>query len=74
MINYFCKKPLWEVSRTLADVAQGRKEADTVITNCNLVNVCTHEIQEKIDVAVVEGRIAMVGNCKHCIGKNTKKN
>lgn len=71
MINYFCKKPLWEVSRTLADVAQGRKEADTVITNCSLVNVCTHEIQENIDVAVVEGRIAMVGNCKHCIGKNT---
>lgn len=71
MINYFCKKPLWEVSRTLADVAQGRKEADTVITNCNLINFCTHEIQENIDVAVVEGRIAMVGNCKHCIGKNT---
>ena len=72
MINYFCKKPLWEVSRTLADVAQGRKEADTVISNCNLINVCTHEILNNIDVAVVEGRIAMVGNCKHCIGKNTK--
>ena len=72
MINYFCKKPLWEVSRTLADVAQGRKEADTVILNCNLINVCTHEILNNIDVAVVEGRIAMVGNCKHCIGKNTK--
>lgn len=72
MINYFCKKPLWEVSRTLADVAQGRKEADTVISNCNLINVCTHEILNNIDVAIVEGRIAMVGNCKHCIGKNTK--
>ena len=72
MINYFCKKPLWEISRTLADVAQGRKEADTVISNCNLINVCTHEILNNIDVAIVEGRIAMVGNCKHCIGKNTK--
>ncbi|MCR4660940.1 MAG: adenine deaminase [Clostridia bacterium] len=71
MFNHFCKKQLWEVSKKLVDVAQGREKADTVIKNCNLVNVCTHEIQKNIDVAIAEGRIAMVGNCDHCIGENT---
>ena len=27
---------------------------------------------ENVDVAVSEGRIAMVGDCKHCIGENTQ--
>jgi len=72
MINYFCKTPLWESSRTLVDVAQGRKEADTVIKGATLVNVCTHEFIENTDVAIVMGRIAMVGDCSHCIGDNTK--
>lgn len=31
MINHFCKRPLWDVTKTLADVAQGRRPADTVI-------------------------------------------
>ena len=43
MLNHFCKTPLWEASRTLVDVAQGRKSADTVIKGAILVNVCTHE-------------------------------
>lgn len=47
MINNFSKYPLYEVSKDLADVAMGRKEADLVITNATLVNVCTHEILEK---------------------------
>ena len=72
MFNKFCKKPLWEVTRTLAAVAMGNSPADMVITNAKLVNVCTAEIQEGIDVAVSEGRIALVGNAKHCIGSNTK--
>ena len=71
MINKFCKTPLWECSLTLADVAMGRKCADTVIKNAKLINVCTHEIIENTDVAIVAGRIAMVGNCSHCIGENT---
>lgn len=71
MLNHFCKKPLYEVSSKLSDVAQGRLSAETVITNAKLVNVCTAEILEGIDVAVYAGRIAMVGNCKHCIGKDT---
>ena len=53
MINTFCKKPLWEVSQTLAAVAGGQIPADFVITNARLVNVCTHEILEDISVAVL---------------------
>lgn len=47
----FCKTQLWECSRTLSDVAMGRKPAETVIRNARLVNVCTHEILDNIDVA-----------------------
>ena len=71
MINNFCKKPLWECSKTLAAVAQGQKPADTVITGANLVNVCTAEIQEGVDVAIAQGRIAYIGSAQHCIGENT---
>ena len=72
MINAFCEKPLWECSQTLAAVAQGREPADTVIKGAKLVNVCTAEIQEGVDVAVVAGRIAYVGQADHCIGKDTQ--
>ncbi len=72
MFNKFCKKPLFEVTRTLANVAMGVQKADTVIKNARLVNVCTAEIQEGIDVAIAEGRIALVGDASHCIGENTK--
>lgn len=71
MINHFCKKPLWECSKTLAAVAQGREAADTVIKGARLVNVCTAEIQEGMDVAIAEGRIAYIGQADHCIGENT---
>lgn len=67
----FCKKQLWECTSTLADVAQGRQGADTVIRNARLVNVCTHEILENIDVAISCGRIALVGDASHCIGEHT---
>ena len=72
MINTFCKKPLWEVSQTLAAVAGGTVPAELVITHANLINVCTHEIQENISVAVSCGRIAMVGDVSHCIGPDTE--
>lgn len=68
----FCKTQLWECSRTLADVAAGRKPADTVIQNARLVNVCTHEILDHTDVAIACGRIALVGDAAHCIGQGTK--
>ncbi len=72
MINKFCKTPLWECSQTLVKVASGVEKADTVITNAKLINVCTREILNGTDVAIAAGRIAMVGDCKHCIGENTK--
>ena len=62
MINKFCKKPLWECSKTLSAVAQGLVPADTVIKGAKLVNVCTAEIQEDVDVAIAEGRIAVLEN------------
>lgn len=36
-----------------------------------MVNVCTAEIQDSMDVAIVEGRIAYVGNAAHCVGEDT---
>lgn len=71
MINTFCKKPLWECTKMLAAVAQGQKKADTVIKGAKLVNVCTAEIQENVDVAIVQGRIAYIGHADHCIGEDT---
>ena len=73
MLNHFCKKPFWECTQTLAAVAQGRQPADTVITGARLVNVCTAEVQDDIDVAIAEGRIAYVGqSAAHCIGEDTR--
>lgn len=72
MHNHFCKHPLWEVTQTLAAVAQGRQPADTVIRVGTLVNVCTAELQENIDIAIAEGRIALVGDATACIGPDTE--
>ncbi len=72
MLNKFCKKPLYEVTRTMAKVAMGVEKAELVIKDARLVNVCTCEVQDGIDVAIAEGRIALVGNAEHCIGANTK--
>lgn len=72
MINHFCRVPLWEAGKTLSAVAQGRIPADTVIRGAVLVNVCTHELQEHVDVAISQGRIALVGDASHCIGERTE--
>ncbi|ABS40266.1 adenine deaminase [Clostridium botulinum F str. 230613] len=72
MFNKFNTKPLWEVSKTLSSVAQGFEPADMVIINSRLINVCTREVIENTDVAVSCGRIALVGDAKHCIGENTE--
>ncbi|MBR0379492.1 MAG: adenine deaminase [Mogibacterium sp.] len=72
MLNKFCRIPLYELTRKLANVAMGVEKADTVIRNAKLVNVCTCEIQEGIDVAIAGGRIALVGDALHCIGDDTK--
>lgn len=72
MINHFCKRPLWEVTKILADVAMGRTPADTVIRGGRLVNVCTAEILDGLDIAIKEGRIALVGDATACIGPDTE--
>lgn len=72
MFNKFDTKPLWEVSKTLSSVAQGFEPADMVITNSKLINVCTREVIENTDVAISCGRIALVGDAKHCIGEDTE--
>jgi len=73
MIKRFCKEPLWQVTATLAAVAQGTRPAETVIRHATLVNVCTAELQEGIDVAIACGRIAYVGaDASHCIGADTQ--
>jgi len=72
MLNQFCKHPLWEVSKDLSHVAAGRIPADTVIKNTTLVNVCTAELLPNTDVALVKGRIALVGDATHCIGEGTE--
>lgn len=72
MENVFCRKPLWEAARTLSAVAQGEAKAETVIRDARLVNVCVGQIQEHMDVALAEGRIAYVGSdASHCIGPET---
>ena len=68
MLNKFCKKPLYEVTQTLAKAAMGAEKAELVIRNARLVNVW---ILDGIDVAISAGRIALVGDASHCIGENT---
>ncbi len=61
-----------QVTKDLVDVAMGRKYADLVITNTTLVNTATRELIKNVDIAVTKGRIALVGDGKHTIGKDTK--
>ena len=50
--------------------ATGSIPADTILLNCSLVNVYTKEIQEKIQIAIKNDRIAYVGpNAVHTKGK-----
>lgn len=68
----FYKKPLWGVTRVLADVAQGRRPADTVIENVTLVNVNTAEIIPDTSIAISNGRIAYVGaDASFSVGDDT---
>ena len=72
MLNRFCKTPLYEMTRRLALVATGVEKADLVIRDARLVNVCTAEVQEHMDVAVAGGRIALVGSADQCVGPGTR--
>jgi adenine deaminase len=61
------------ISQTLVNVVMGRTPADLVIKNGQWVCVQTGEIIPKTDIAIVEGRIAYVGeNADHTIGMQTQ--
>lgn len=63
---------LKDVTVKLVGVAMGREPAETVIRNVRLVNVHTAEILEKMDIAIVCGRVALVGDASHTIGEGTR--
>ena len=53
-------------------VATGDSPADIILVNCSLVNVYSKEIQEKIQIAIKNDRIAYVGsNATHTKGPKT---
>ena len=61
-----------KLTRSLVDVAMGRVHADLVIRNGQWVCVQSGEIVDGTDVAVVDGRIAYVGeDASHTVGKDT---
>ncbi|MEW5938858.1 MAG: adenine deaminase [Chloroflexota bacterium] len=61
-----------KLTRSLVDVAMGRKHADLVIRKGNWVCVQSGEFVDGTDVAVVDGRVAYVGpDASHTVGKDT---
>lgn len=50
----------------------GDKKADSILKNCSLVNVYSHEILPKTQIAIVNERIAYVGSdASHTLGPKT---
>ena len=62
---------LEDVTRLLVDTALGREKADLVIKGSNLVNVNSRELLENVDVAIKNGRIALIGEADDMIGNET---
>ncbi len=61
------------LTRALVDVAMGRKPADMIIRKGQWVSVQSGEFIPDIDIAIVDGHIAYVGeDASHCIGKETQ--
>lgn len=59
------------MDKRLVSVSMGLNKADMVVVNGKIVNVYSKEIYEG-GVAVVNGKIAAVGDVDYCIGENTK--
>ena len=58
---------------SLNSVALGEKKSSLVLKNCNLLSVYTKEIIPKIQIAIINDRIAYVGpDASHTIGSKTK--
>lgn len=61
-----------KLTRSLVDVAMGRKPADLVIRNGQWVCVQSGEILNGTDIAIKDGRIAFVGwDASHAVGRDT---
>jgi adenine deaminase len=60
------------MTRSLADVCMGREPADLVIAGGRLVNVHTREVQDGVDIAVKDGRVALFGDAAHTRGPETE--
>lgn len=71
MISRFKKVRLEDVTKLLVATAMGRKKADLVIKDGILININSRELLENVDVAVKNGRIALVGKADHSIGNET---
>lgn len=65
-------RELADITKDVVQAAIGAKPADLVIKNTRLVNVCTCEIEENVDVAVACGRVVHIGDAAHCIGEKTE--
>jgi adenine deaminase len=58
---------------SLTSVALGEKKSDLILQNCSLLSVYTREIIPKIQIAIINDRIAYVGpDASHTIGSKTK--
>jgi len=58
---------------SLNSVALGDKKSDLILKNCNLLSVYTREIIPKIQIAIIDDRIAYVGpDASHTVGSKTK--
>ena len=65
--------PLQELTRDLVAVAAGRRPADLVICDGRWVNVCSGEIIEHTDIAILGSLIAYCGpDTRSMIGPNTE--
>jgi len=68
----FSREVLADMVPNLVATARGDLPATLVIRNGKLVNVCSGEILDGIDIAVQGSRIAYVGSdCSHTIGEHT---
>ncbi|MCR4429177.1 MAG: adenine deaminase [Caldiserica bacterium] len=69
----FCREKLGSVSRTLARTAMGEEKADLVLIGGKLINVCSGEILERMDVSIKGSRIAYVGpDASFSVGEGTE--
>jgi adenine deaminase len=67
------RRPLHEMTRELVAVAMGRRPADLVVQDGRWVNLCSGEIIEHTDIAVLGSRIAYCGtDASGMIGPKTE--